>query len=217
MPRKGLNCTLSYVRGGKTRMYKVRCNSITHGTQMIADESQARLHRAYYPHRVTTQQFALKILLIGYAERKSFSNWLASYSDYALNPDVSGGTDFPTMSVTVPSREFVHRGVPLSGYEWGDQVGSMIFNPTVVFEAAYEPWNKAKPDITTVENTWLAFSKDEAIQYFYPFGTQLTGENAPQGDYDKPVYPGTDTGVDDTEGEDVTPNTGPMTIPDYAE
>lgn len=188
MARSGLNATLTYKRGSATRMYKVRCNAIIHGPQMIAEESQARLQRAYYPHRVSTQQFGIKVELKGHSERRSLTNWLAAYASYALDPD-QGGTDYPTMSVMVPSYEFSHRGVPLSGYEWGDQVGSMIFTPTIMFEAAYEPWDKARPAITRVENTWRAFAKDPAIKYFYPFGEQLSGDESPDR-FDRPVYPG---------------------------
>lgn len=187
-PRQGLNATLSYKRGSTTRAYRLRVNGIVHGPEMVADESQARLRRAYYPHRVTTQQFGLVLQLIGWDERRSFTNWMASYASYALDPDL-GTSDYPTMSVTVPSYEFVHRGVPLSGYEWGDHVGSMVFTPTVMFVPAYEPWDKSKPSVTRVDNVWRAFTKDEAIKYFYPFGTQLSGDEAPQR-YDSPVYPG---------------------------
>lgn len=189
MARFGLNATLSYKAGSATRAYRVRCVGIRHGTQMIAEESQARVRRAYYPHRVSTQQFAITVALMGWNERKSFSNWLGTYAGHALNPDI-GGTNYPTMLVTVPSREFVHRGVPLTGFEWGDHVGSMVFSPMIVFEAAYEPWDKAKPAVTRVENSWYAFQKDKAIQYFYPFGTQLAGDETPEGNYDKPIYPG---------------------------
>lgn len=209
MPRRGLNATLSYQRGGSARVYRVRVDAIVHGTQMIAEESQARLRRAYYPHRVSTQQFGIRVILIGYKERKSFSNWLAAYASYALDPDV-GGINYPTMSVIVPSREFSHRGIPLTGFEWGDKVGSMVFQPMVMFEAAYEPWDKAKPSVTRVENTWKAFAADDTVKYFYPFGTQLSGQDAPDGNYDKPVYPGDPSSFnDDYAGEIVPPSVVP--------
>lgn len=211
MPRKGLNATLAYQRGGVQRAYRVRCDMIVHGTQMVAEESQARLRRAYYPHRVSTQQFSIRVILIGYPERRSLSNWLASYSSFVLDPDISG-VNYPTMSITVPSRDFSQRGVPLSGFEWGDHVGAMVFTPTITFEPAYEPWDKAKPAITRVEDTWQAFSKDEAVKYFYPFSTQLTGDNAPTGTYDQPIYPADDNGQPDPDD-----NTGPKTIPDSQE
>lgn len=188
MPRQGLNGTLSFRRGSSTQAYRVRVGSIVHGSQMVYSESQARLRRAFYPHRVTTQQFSIVVLLKGWNERRSFTNWMTSYLAYALDPDLSA-SEYPTMLVTVPSYEFSQRGVPLSGYEWGDHVGSMVFNPTVTFEAAYEPWDKAKPAVTRVENEWRAFVGDKAIQFFYPFGTQLKGDEEPK-NYDKVVYPG---------------------------
>lgn len=190
MPRQGLNATFTYQRGGTTAAYRVRCSRIQHGTVMVADESKSRLRRAYYPHRVSTQQFVITVDLMGYPEHKSLSTWLAGYSSYALDPDISSGTDYPTMSVSVPSYDFAHRGVPLSGYQWGDHVGSMVFKVAIVFEAAYEPWAKTKPAVTRVVDEWIAFEKDEAIKYFYPFSEQLSGEQAPSGGYDQPIYPG---------------------------
>ncbi len=210
--RKGLNATLSYQRGGVTRKYRVRCKGVTHGTEMVAEESQARVRRAYYPHRVTTQQFSIQVILVGHDERKSLTNWLASYAAYVLNPDM-GGLNYPVMSVTVPVRDFHQQGVPLTGFEWGDRVGSMVFEPTILFEPAHEPWDKTKPAVTRVEDTWQAFAKDDAVKYFYPFGTQLTGDQAPIGEYDKPVYPGEDTPPQDDpwtdegipDGQDLSP------------
>lgn len=187
--RQGLNATLSYARSSSvTRVYRVRCNKVVHGIQMVSDESQARMRRAYYPHRVTTQKFAISVLLSGFNERQDFTSWMSDYASFALDPDFGGG-DYPTMSVVVPSYEFNQRGVPLTGYEWGDHVGSMVFNPQVIFEAAYEPWQKAKPTVTHVDATWSAFAQDPAIKYFYPFGEQLSGEQTPDR-YDKVVYPG---------------------------
>lgn len=188
MPRQGLNATLSYRRGTSTRAYRIRVGAIVHGAEMVYDESQARLRRAFYPHRVTTQRFSITVLLKNYDERRSFTNWMSSYLGYALDPDLSA-KEYPTMLITVPSYEFSQRGVPLTGYEWGDHVGSMVFNPTILFEAAYEPWDKTKPAVTRVENAWRGIAKDKAIHFFYPFGTQLKGDEEPN-NYDKVVYPG---------------------------
>lgn len=211
VPRQGLNATLSYQRGKVERRYRLRCDIVVHGTQMVAEESQARLRRAYYPHRVSTQQFAIRVILKGYAERRSLSNWLSSYSAFILDPDVSG-TNYPTMAVSVPSRDFYQRGVPLTGFEFGDHVGAMTFTPMITFEPAYEPWDKAKPAVTRVEDTWRAFSKDDAVKYFYPFSTQLTGDQAPRGTYDQPIYPGDGAdGADDYEndpGDNADPRNG---------
>jgi len=189
MVRRGLNCTLSYTRGGARRTYQVWVKSLTHGTQMVATESHARTQRAYYPHRAAPQRFGITVTLRGWSERRDFMNWLGSYGEYAIDPDLSAST-FPAMTVTVPSREFVGIGVPLEGYGWGDHIGSMVYEHQVIFESSVDPGQKAQPNTSRVDNKWSAFSKDEAIEYFYPFGTQLSGQAAPIGNYDKIAYPG---------------------------
>jgi hypothetical protein len=92
------------------------------------------------------------------------------------------------MTVSIPSREFRQHGVPLAGYEWGAHTGQMMFTPTVVFEAAVSPGQKNRPQVSTVINKWSAFTSDKAIQYFYPFGAQLAGNQL--GDYSRIQYPG---------------------------
>jgi hypothetical protein len=187
--RKGLNCTLSYARGSGNNTYKVRVKGFTHGTMMVFEESHARTHRAYYPHRSAPERFGITVVLKGQKERTDFMNWLGSYGEYVVDPDISG-LDFPAMTVTIPDREFTGVGVPLQGYEWGDHVGSMIFEHNLVFEASVDPGQTDQPKTSSVDNKWSAFASDEAIQFFYPFGTQLSGDAAPAGNYDKIVYPG---------------------------
>jgi hypothetical protein len=186
----GLNCTLSYQDGtGATRQYRVRAGDIVHGVQMIATESEARTQRAYYPHRSAMEQFSVVVLLKNWDERSHFTNWLSNYAQYAIDPDIIQQT-FPWMSVSIPSRQFLQQGVPLQGYQWGAHTGQMMFTPQVVFEAATSPGQTAArtPDISSVINKWSAFASDTAIQYFYPIGTQLSGDQT--GTYTKIVYPG---------------------------
>lgn len=208
MARQGLNCKLSYLRGTLTQTYDVRCNTITHGNQMVAQESQGRTHRAFYPHRVAPQRFAIAIQLVGWEERRSFSNWMASYGEYAIDPDL-GASVFPSMTVRVSNRGFLSKGVPLEGYEWGDHVGSLVFSPTIVFEPAISPGQTGEPITSAVDNKWSSFAKDPAIQYFYPIGTQLSGDQAP-GTYDHIVYPGDPGQFNDNWGQPP----GPPSFPD---
>lgn len=189
MARLGLNCTLRYARGDANHTYQVRVNSLTHGTQMVAEESHARTHRAYYPHRAAPQRFGIVVILKGWSERRDFMNWLGSYGEYVLDPDLAASV-FPAMTVTVPAREFIGVGVPLEGYGWGDHTGSMIYQHNLVFESSIDPGQKSQPTTSFVDNKWSAFAQDEAIKYFYPFGTQLSGQDAPSDNYDRIVYPG---------------------------
>lgn len=172
--RQGLNCTLSYMKGQRRMAYRVRATVLTHGMKVIYDESQARVRKAFYPHRLSSAQFMVGVDLVGEAEYKSLSNWLASYADYILDPDLRFG-EFPSMAVSIPSRDFLRKGVPLSGYEWGDAVGKMVWTVGMTFETAGEPGER-NPALSKVGGIAM-YDKDS--RYFYPTGTQLSGQAAP--------------------------------------
>lgn len=173
--RQGLNCTLSYMRGKTRSAYRVRANLLTHGMTVLFDESQARVRKAFYPHRLTSAQFMVGIELVGDGEHTSFTNWMASYADFILDPDLRFG-EFPSMAVSIPSRGFLRKGVPLTGYGWEDAVGKMVWSPALVFETAGEPGEKSSVALSRV--TGIAMY-DRDVKYFYPTGTQLGGSDTP--------------------------------------
>ncbi len=180
MARKGLNCTLSFQDGSTTRSYQVRAGNLGYGVQMIAAESEARTHRAFYPHRTAEEQFSVEVLLKDWAERADFTNWLARYAQWALDPNIVRHA-YPHMTVHVPSRDFLQRGLPIQGYQWGAHTGMMMFTPVIVFEAALSPGQRrGGASLSSVINRWAAFTSDPAIQYFYPWGTQLQANEVPQ-------------------------------------
>jgi hypothetical protein len=175
LARKGLNCTLSYPdAGGAVRTYRVRAGVIAHGVQMVFEESEARTARAFYPHRTAMEQFQVTVLLKNWDERGDLVNWLSTYANYAVNPNIIQ-SQFPWMTVVIPSRGFSQVGVPLTGYEWGAHTGQMMFTPVINFESARSPGSSLSPQVSSVINKWSAFANDPAVQYFYPFGTQLAG------------------------------------------
>lgn len=176
--RKGLNCRMSYPdANGAVRLYSVRAGVIAHGVQMVFEESEARTARAFYPHRTAMERFQVTVLLKNWDERRDLVNWLSAYANYAINPSVIQ-SQFPWMSVSIPSRGFLQVGVPLTGYEWGAHTGQMMFAPVIVFESARSPGSSASPRVSSVINKWSAFASDPAVQYFYPFGTQLAGSQS---------------------------------------
>ena len=189
MARQGLNCTLSYTDSRNVNhVYRIRAGNLAHGVQMISAQSAARTQRAYYPHRTAMQQFTVQALLKDWNERRDFTNWLASYAEYALNPDTPQQF-FPFMTVAIPLRNFLEYGVPLQGYQWGAHTGMMTFYTNLVFEAATSPGQGTRhPAISSVINAWTAFTSDVAIQYFYPFGIQLAGNQS--GAFSQISYPG---------------------------
>jgi hypothetical protein len=191
MARQGLNCTFSYTdESSVLHTYQVRAGNISYGVQMISDESAARTQRAYYPHKSALQQFTIRVLLKNWDERTDFVNWLSTYAATALDPD-SALQWFPWVQVDIPGRDFSQVGVPLQGYQWGAHTGMMYFPVDVLFESATSPGQNGRPPVSGVINQWSAFASDASIQYFYPFGTQLSGNQ--QGTYAQIAYPGDPT------------------------
>jgi hypothetical protein len=175
--RRGLNATLSYPYGKTTHAYRVRCTTIVYGLELVFDESQGRTMRALYPMKQIPTQFTISAALVGYKEHTSFSDWLSDYALYALNPPA--GASFPVMSVSVPSRGFSRSGVPVSGMEWGDHVGSMVWNRAITFETTGEPWDSKKPKYSRYEDPEVSSLAYLENRYFYPSGVQLSGNEAP--------------------------------------
>lgn len=189
-PRRGLNCTLSYPLGASTQALRLRVDSLGHGLSMIADESSARNSRAYYPHRLAPARFYLRVLLKGYGERKNFADWMQRYADFVMNPGLPSGTKFPDMLVLLPARNFAREGVPLTGFEWGDAIGGMLWTPTITFETTREPLDTEKWEVSSFEH-----AKDPDMKYFWPMGTQLGGNAVPSGNYTN-IIDGSDGGSD---------------------
>lgn len=175
--RQGLNCTLTYTREGRAYGYRVRAVGVSHGFTLLADESQARTRRAYYPKRLSPNPFGVQVQTRGYNEYKSLNSWLTSYASWILDPGLVSTADI-FMSVSIPSRNFVRKGIPVQGIEFGDHVGSMLFQQQVVFVSLQDP---ADPDGFTPSKFTFNVSQDviNDVKYFYPSSIQLSGEDTP--------------------------------------
>lgn len=180
MARQGLNGTLSYTDGTTAYTYQFRAGTLGYGVDMIYAEDQARTWRSFYPHRSANQQFSVQVLLKDWDERSDLVSWMMTYAQYMLDPNAVR-TVFPFMQVSVPARKFSQQGVPLTGYEWGAHTGMMAFSPVFVFEAAQSPGQVSNAVVTSaVTGTSSAYASDPAVQYFYPFSTQLEASQVPQ-------------------------------------
>lgn len=178
MARKGLNCTLRYLynSGSKVGAYNVRASAIAHSVSLIYTESQARVRSAFYPHHQALAPFAIKVLLNGEDEYVSFNKWMGAYAAMLLNRDTNYvGKMPPAMNVSIPSRNFHRNGIPMTGYEWGDEVGKMVWEQTLVFETVSDQVGLN----TSYSSTNLGGLSDSQLQYFYPNGDQLSGDDVP--------------------------------------
>lgn len=175
--RRGLNTILAYERAGVRHEYRVRTKDVTYGVNMLGDESHARTTRSFYPHRVSPQRFSIVVVLNGYEEYRSFSRWMMSYANYALDPNLSGA--HPDMECTIETIGFTRRGVPLTGTSWGDKVGKAVWEIPVEFESTREPWSSRVVDTSLVGNYDDLYSKEKAAMYWYPEGVHLAGDEKP--------------------------------------
>lgn len=194
--RRGLNCLLAYPKAGGFAAFYVRADVLGHGMTMVADTSSARNSRAYYPHKATPSRFYLRVILKGYSERKAFADWMQRYADYVMNPGLPAGNSFPDMTVAVPARNFHREGVPLTGFEWGDTAGGMVWTPVITFECTNEPQEFGVP----VTPSSFVAATDPDMKYFWPMGTQLGGNSVPSGNYQE-IVDGSDGGSDVGQGE----------------
>ncbi|WP_428957954.1 hypothetical protein [Streptomyces sp. cg35] len=192
---------MTFPLAGTNLSMRVRVDMLGHGLTMVADESMARNSRAYYPHRLAPARFYVRVLLRGYAERKAFADWMQLYAAYVMNPGLPAGTKFPDMRVLIPSRGFDREGVPLSGFEWGDTIGGMVWTPTITFETTREPQDTEKWSTSSFVD-----GNDPDMKYFWPMGTQLGGNAVPSGNYAN-VIDGSDGGSDWGQAGPPTPHT----------
>jgi hypothetical protein len=211
--RKGLNCTLTFPNGKDPRgnptysAFRVRADVLGHGMTMVADSSSARNARAYYPHRATPSRFYLRVLLKGYSERKAFADWMQGYADFVMNPGLAAGDSFPDMRVLLPARNFDREGVPLSGFEWGDTIGAIVWTPVITFECTREPQSIDKQADNWAPSKFVN-ANDPDMKYFWPMGTQLGGNAVPSGNY-QTVNEGNKGGSDPGENGDTPVNPMP--------
>lgn len=160
------NCVLSYSHQGANTA-QLRCNGISISYALNSEESHARQHRAFYPHRRSQGGFTLKFECKGWKEANQLSSWLKAYAQVVLN---LGTADVPPpMTVSVPSRNFLRLGIPRAGIAFGDHLGSMVFAPSIAFVSVSNPDDASTGILRRSQaSTALYRGTDPATVSFYP-------------------------------------------------
>lgn len=145
------------------KIFRVRVKKIDYSWEVIFTESHARAHRAFYPHQRAVARFALTLQFKGYKEYKSFVTYMWEYITAFVN------TAQYSMIVQVPAYGFYRNGIPVGGIADTDHVGSMVFEPTVLFEAMADPLDVdiLAPDSTLVSHPSTTGGSSED-KFFYP-------------------------------------------------
>lgn len=184
--RQGINGGFSYVlpNTGNAQVYQVRVLGVGYGAQQLASETMSRTRRAFYPRNVVATAFNVQLLLVGSAERASFSNYIQNYATNYLAPSSSFP---PIMTFTCAPMNISQTGIPISGFEWGDSVGAIVWTPTITIQptdATFTPSGVQRTGGSGISNLDQKSYQNvlkiaPEVKYFIPEGIQLTGDQAP--------------------------------------
>lgn len=164
------NCTLSFTKAGVNYTMQARVRGISHGFSVIATESAARQYRAFYPMQRAVDPFTVTFELSGYRQAKQVMDYLRKFMTAVVQ---TGST---SMTVRVPSRNFMRQGVPTGGVMDMDQTGSNVFVPTIIFDSITDPLDTSTPPISGVSLGSTA--ADDAAKFFYPSSVSTNDPNA---------------------------------------
>jgi hypothetical protein len=159
----GANASLTYV--GHTA--RVRCSQVTSDWSVNSEESHARQHKAFYPHRRSQGGFSIKIDCKGWREFRDLTNWFRGYASLLL--DLNRSQVPPPMSVSCPSREFLRLGIPTTGMEAGDHLGAIVYSPVVQFISVSDPTDPSTGILRASQVSRTSeVAGDVSTLYFYP-------------------------------------------------
>lgn len=161
------NATLSYSSKG-TNLARVRVPKLSFTYSQNSQESHARQHRAYYPHRRSQGNFSLTFACNGWREFNRLTAWFREYADIVLNLDAAAVP--PPMTVAVPSRNFLRLGIPTTGLQYGDHIGSLVFNPTIDFLSVSDPSDSSTAILKISQVSGQSDERNKAAKpsFFYP-------------------------------------------------
>lgn len=168
------NASLAYTTANQAYYFNTRCRTVGFGYDVIADESHARNNRAFYPKQRALTPFYLTLELKGYVDYKNFMDFMRSY----MKAFTVANTH--SMAVSIPKYNFSRFGIPIDGVTDGDHVGSMVFAPTITFQAIYDPLDTEIFSTTADASQFSAngSTADSAATFFYPSSANVNDPNA---------------------------------------
>lgn len=105
------------------------------GTSIISNETGARRHRSFYPWKVTSSSFGVRIVHRSYADFRAFNEWMSTYCIRLSEP---GSTVGPAR-VVVPVRKFDRVCVPQGPFQFGRNWDDVTHTQDLAFIGASDP------------------------------------------------------------------------------
>lgn len=160
--RNGLLSASGY---GDRRVAIIR---VGYGITIDGSTDTARNYEAFYPKRVTQEGFVVTVVLAYHERAQEFAEWMEHYAHGLAEP----GSAIGPMRVLVPAMGFDLTGVPTSGVVFGDKIGKWLFPMDLSFAGVADASEFHNPVVSRFKS---ATSNDRASRYFYPAGTQQSG------------------------------------------
>ena len=182
----GHNC-LMVVRKYGSRAARV--TDVAYGLNIGSTEDEAATTRAYYPINQYIPAFDLTYVFTSKAERDAFSRWLQTYMGrVATNQNIGG-----YVYVQVPARNIAFNGVPLGPLVYGESVPTdLTYAVTVRYVGVTNPISGVgKSSLAGVSQFQLPRKDTKDAPYFYPAGTQKSGQESLEGTLYDPTPPPT--------------------------
>jgi hypothetical protein len=171
----GHNATIS-TRGFGSR--QVRAMTVDFGLAIVASsDNEGRSRRAFYPKVTSGSSFTLGLGFISWGEREAFNRWMSRFMEAVS----TGAARHGSMTVRVPSRNFVRVAVPEGPLEFGEGVGDMTYRTNVSFVGASDPVNVALGARMAGVSYFKGPGKHQVSRFFYPAGRQIGGSESLEG------------------------------------
>lgn len=166
-PIAAKNCSIEVPDIGQRSVY---CVGLGHGFKVISSESETRRFRTYYPYKRTSGTWWVDIVFASHGEYQAFMVWFVMVCNMMSDPHK---TTVAPMTVSVPSRQFLKRGYPVTAATFGDRFGQVVYTARLGFSSANDPLSPVKAS----EFTGAYY--DAAAQFFYPGGVQSSSAPPP--------------------------------------
>jgi len=147
----------------------VRIMSIGHGMSIVSSGSKSRRGRTVYITRRTSGSFGVNFLCASSQEYDIFGAWIRGYGERLARSAPTVGP----VRVMCPSRNFDKVAIP-KGVTFGDTSLSHIYPISIQFLGSRDP----VPLTSDFTSTFVLpnHSDDPSLPYYYPGGTQLSGD-----------------------------------------
>lgn len=162
------------ISGPSAGKRQIRAMDINYGITIVATSDEARSRRAFYPLITTVPAFTLTVGFVSWEERERFNQWMSTFMTKISEGTVRDGS----LTIRVPSRDFIRTCVVQGDLEYGEGVGDLAYTTTLSFIGASDPTDPTLGAKARGASYYQSAANDSVSQFFYPAAQQIKGAEA---------------------------------------